>query len=73
MSIDDIVRLLTGQVSVVFLLVLILITGMRGIWVWGYQLKAAEKRADDWEERFLVSLDQSGKATHLAQRMAGKR
>ena len=73
MSIDDIVKLLSGQAGVLFFLILAILAGSKRLWVWGYQLRDAEKRAQEWEERFLASLDQTEKATALAHKAIDNR
>ena len=43
------------------LLVVIVVTGSRGIWVWGRELLAANTRADEWKKIALKSLSAAEK------------
>lgn len=49
----------------VVLLVFILFTGFKRYWVWGYQLKDAERRELDWKDMAL-------RGTLIAERATGR-
>lgn len=49
----------------VVLLVFVLFTGFKRYWVWGYQLKDAEQREQDWKNMAL-------RGTLIAERATGR-
>lgn len=79
LTIDDVYKLLTGQFGVIALGVLIIATGAKRLWVWGYQLveqkeltAKAEEEAKDWRNRFLKTTEQTAEAISLAHKTVEK-
>lgn len=66
MNFDEAIRLILGSGGVLVVFIIIIVSGFRRYWVWGYQLEDAERRATAWEQRFLSALELSSRATELA-------
>ncbi len=54
--IGEAMALLTGPTGVLVVFVYIAVAGARGHWVWGRELTASEKRADEWHALTATSL-----------------
>ena len=50
----------------VVMLVLVLVLGVRKVWVWGYQLEESERRAAKWEEMALRGTRLAEEGTDIA-------
>ena len=53
--------------GVIALLLLVIISGWKGIWVWGKQLDECEKRGDEWKQMALGNLNLASRAAQTAQ------
>jgi len=54
--IEAALTLITGPFGVFVIFILIGWSGSRGVWTWGRELIAAEKRAEEWHNVASVSL-----------------
>lgn len=50
---NEFVTILSGPFGVIVLCVFIGVAGFRKWWVWGYQLKEAERREEEWKRAAL--------------------
>jgi hypothetical protein len=53
-----------SDLGVIGLLLIIIWSGHRRLWVWGWQLEAAERREDEWRQMAL-------KGTEIGERVIG--
>jgi len=56
------------RAGVIGLLVLILVSGARRGWVWGYQLQEMQIDRDRWRDLALRSMGQANRSMDVAQR-----
>jgi hypothetical protein len=69
----EIVDAVRGDAGLIVAMILVFIGGARRVWVWGYQLQAAEedeeemrKERDEWKRLALESAGLAGRALKLA-------
>ncbi len=67
MTIGELLALVAPWGPSAVITVLVLWAGARKVWVWGYQLDAAEKRADRFEQLALDLLHIAKTATSAAE------
>ena len=65
---EEILNLLLGPLGLTIALILILVAGKRGIWVWGSELQKCEKEKNFWREAALRGTELAEKAVTLSER-----
>lgn len=72
MSVDDVIRGLTGQAGVIILFVIIIWAGYKGYWVFGWYAKELRDRNNKMESRLDKAVGISESATEIAQQQISK-
>lgn len=56
------------RATLVGVLCSIIIAGYKKMWVWGYQLKDAERQRDKWQELALSTTNLAERSTRIAEK-----